>query len=802
MPASRRCVGKTLQVARFFPWRYGPYIGMRNAGHGRRTRLLSFVALLFAALPAPPASAFAVPDAPVITVDAHVTGPRALGLSWDAPVSDGGAAVSRYRIQFSSDGGTSWVSAGATTQLSWSSNPFAMGAEYLLRVAAENAVGVSPWSTSSPATASDVPLLPAAVAASAGDGTVTVTWGAVPSILHRPVTAVVVTVNAVEVCSVSPLVGTCTATSLENGAAYPVRLKVLGPAGSSLSWLGSVTPVGPPSAPDLRSASVDHQRQMMRVWFNTFPQWKSSSVTVEAEVSTDAGVTWSPATVLGNLSPVMVRPNLGGLDQRVRIRLVSADGASPWSAASADMRPVSPSPAPVLVSSSPGDKKVSFQYSVAATGGLPALRYELQSSTDGGTTWVNQASDRKAASPTALGLSNGIGYQFRARTWNAAGPSPWSAPSAVLYPFDAVPAPTLALVAVSPVSSQAVWTHVADTASRAVAGYQLVDANTQLTVCSTNAATRECSVAGAGTRSLQVRALVLDGGGVQRSGSLSAVQTIVPHDPASLVSSSPSFRLLPGDGSVSVVFDSRSVPLDAAAVTSFRAYVDGRFGCQVAKRAASMCVLPSLLNGVEYSVTAVAVAGTVEGPESDPLLVTPAAWSAPAPVNPTVTVTSAGLLVQAQPPSGAPVGIVGYQLVRDGAVVATSLSRPRWVEVLASIPGTYSYEIRTIGPKGRLGAAASVSFTVMPVSGPSVSLSASRGRVEITPSGGVSPPAGSKWLVLRNNALIAEVSISDPSAPVTVPYQSAGIWVYQLKLMTPAGVSSASPAQTVEVPAV
>jgi hypothetical protein len=75
-------------------------------------------------------------------------------VTWDAP-DDGGSAITDYAIQYSPDGGTTWitfgdgVSAGTTATVSGLTN----NTEYVFRVAAVNSVGTGPYSgLSNPAT--------------------------------------------------------------------------------------------------------------------------------------------------------------------------------------------------------------------------------------------------------------------------------------------------------------------------------------------------------------------------------------------------------------------------------------------------------------------------------------------------------------------------------------------------------------------------------------------------------------------------------------------------------------------------
>lgn len=71
-------------------------------------------------------------------------------ISWSAPAFDGGSPILGYKVQFSTNGGSSWstaVDAGNTTSYSWTNS--LNGTSYVGRVLAYNAVGEGPYSSAS-----------------------------------------------------------------------------------------------------------------------------------------------------------------------------------------------------------------------------------------------------------------------------------------------------------------------------------------------------------------------------------------------------------------------------------------------------------------------------------------------------------------------------------------------------------------------------------------------------------------------------------------------------------------------------
>jgi uncharacterized repeat protein (TIGR02543 family) len=88
------------------------------------------------------------------TALAAVGGGNEAALSWIAPTNNGGAAITDYRIEFSSDGGATWsaYSDAISAETSATVDGLSPGTQYRFRVAAINAAGVGGFSTASTST--------------------------------------------------------------------------------------------------------------------------------------------------------------------------------------------------------------------------------------------------------------------------------------------------------------------------------------------------------------------------------------------------------------------------------------------------------------------------------------------------------------------------------------------------------------------------------------------------------------------------------------------------------------------------
>ena len=124
-----------------------------------------------------------MPGAPT-SLGAAANGQTQIDLSWTAPSSDGGAAISGYKIEVSDDGGTSWAnlvtntSSAATT---YRHTGLTADATRHYRVSAINAAGTGAASSAASATtaAPDVPGAPTGLGATAnGQTRINLTWTA------------------------------------------------------------------------------------------------------------------------------------------------------------------------------------------------------------------------------------------------------------------------------------------------------------------------------------------------------------------------------------------------------------------------------------------------------------------------------------------------------------------------------------------------------------------------------------------------------------------------------------------------
>ena len=192
---------------------------------------------------APATPAATVPGSPTSVV--ATPGNASLAVTWTAPASTGGSAITDYLVKYSSNGGSTWKnfvhSASPATSLTVTG--LTNGTPYVIKVIARNAVGISlPSSNSAPATpAATVPSAPTSVVALSGNASLAVTWTAPVSTGGSAITEYLVKYSSNSGASWTryrpglPITATaCTVTGLTNGTPYVIKVIARNAVGISL----------------------------------------------------------------------------------------------------------------------------------------------------------------------------------------------------------------------------------------------------------------------------------------------------------------------------------------------------------------------------------------------------------------------------------------------------------------------------------------------------------------------------------------------------------------------------------------
>ncbi|MGB3412430.1 MAG: fibronectin type III domain-containing protein [Microthrixaceae bacterium] len=375
-----------------------------------------------------------IPDAPTVTK--AVESDSALTVTFAAPASDGGSAITAYKVSL--DGGETWSSAGSTAG-SVTLDGLTNGSTYNVVVMAENAAGTGAASTAvslTPRTTPDAPTIGEIVGS---DRELQVRIIAPDFDGGSPIVGYELSLDGGETFThqFGSATEWATVPELANGTSYQVVIRAENEAGVGASSSAvSGTPRTVPGSPVVTGIAEGDGR--LDVAF-TAPASDGGSAITGYEISIDGGTTWIDAG--DTAGTFTVDPLKNGTTYQVIIRASNAAGAGAASApTAATPRTIPGTPKVNSITAGDGTLKVDFVAPIS-DGGATITAYEA--SLDAGRTW------QSITGPTSAvfdGLSNGKTYQLMVRALNEAGAG---VPSAVrsATPRTVATAPTITRIA-------------------------------------------------------------------------------------------------------------------------------------------------------------------------------------------------------------------------------------------------------------------------------------------------------------------------------------------------------------------
>ncbi len=374
-----------------------------------------------------------VPDAPT-SVDAS-SGNGQVVVSWLAPVSNGGAAITAYTVTASPGSQTcEWSSEALSCPVTDLTN----GTSYTFTVTATNSYGTSSASSASAAVMpATVPGVPTSVAGVSGNGQVVVSWSAPVGNGGAAITAYTVTASpGGQTCSWSSGALSCIVTGLTNGASYTFTVTATNAAGTSSASLASsaVTPATVPDAPTSVSDSSGNG-QVVVSWLAPVGNG-GAAITAYTATASPGGRTCGLSS--GALS-CTITGLINGASYTFTVTATNAAGTSSASLASSAVTPATVPDAPTSVDASSGNGQVVVSWLAPVGNGGAAITAYTATASPGGRTcgWLSGA-----LSCTVTGLTNGTNYTFTVTATNAVGTSSPSLASSAVTPVAVPDAPT------------------------------------------------------------------------------------------------------------------------------------------------------------------------------------------------------------------------------------------------------------------------------------------------------------------------------------------------------------------------
>ncbi len=369
------------------------------------------------AVPGPPTAVSATP------------GDGSAAVSWTAPASDGGSAITGYTVT-SSPGGKHCSAAASPCTVTGLTN----GTAYTFTVHATNAQGDGPESApSSAVTPTGKPTAPLNVVATPGNTTATVDWDPPANDGGLPIISYEVTSNPDgKTCGATPPTTHCVVPGLTNGTSYTFTVVAHNSAGDSPASAPS-NPATPatsfkPSAPSDLHATPGNG-QMALSW--TAPASDGGSpITSYTATAQPGGKTCTSSTPSPPATSCTITGLTNGTTYTFTVHATNGTGSSDESASVSAMAGILPG-APTGVTGAAGNAQVTVAWAAPANAGIPPLTSYRATASPGGAHC-----DAPSGTLTCVvsGLTNGTAYTFTVHASSGVGDGPESAASAAVIP--------------------------------------------------------------------------------------------------------------------------------------------------------------------------------------------------------------------------------------------------------------------------------------------------------------------------------------------------------------------------------
>ena len=660
-----------------------------------------------------PAAAATVPGAPVL--NSATAGSTTVSLSWSAPGSNGGSAITGYKVYRGTTSGGETLLATLGNVTSFGDSGLANGTTYYYKVTAVNAVGEGGQSNERSATPATVPGAPALNSVTAGNGTVALAWAAPASNGGAAITNYKVyrgTFSGGETLFTTlGNVASWTDTSVTNGTTYYYKVSAVNSVGdSATSGESSATPAGVPGAPTLNSV-VGGNLNVVVTW--SAPASNGGSAITGYKVY--RGTASGGETLLTTLGVVTSFTDLTGIlngtTYYYRVSAVNAAGEGLQSSEGSAI-PAGPPGAPTLNTATAASGSVTLAWSApASNGGSGITGYRIyRGTTSGGETSLTTLG--AVTGFTDSGVTNGTTYYYKVTALNSVGEGPLSNEKFATPAASATApgAPTLNSATAGVGNVALSWSAPAADGGSAVTGYRVYRGTTSggetlLTTLGAVTGFTDSGLANGTTYYYKVSALNSVG-----EGTLSNERFATPAGSATVPGAPTLDSATAGNGSVTL---SWSAPASdgGSAITGYKVWGATSSGNETVLTTVGNVTSWSntgLTNGTTYYYKITAVNGMGQSFFSNERFATPAG-SATVPTAPTLNSATSGpasvALSWSAPASDGGSAVTSYKVYRGtasgGETFLTTLGNvTSWTDGNVTNGTTYFYKVSAVNSTG------------------------------------------------------------------------------------------------------
>ena len=358
-----------------------------------------------------------------------------LTLSWQLPTSNGGSAITDYKVELSSNNGTTWttVNDGVTNNLSASLSNLRKGTAYQLRVSAINEVGTGVASAvhnvTTLATVASAPI--SLVSSDVQSTSAVISWSAPADLGGSAITNYLVATlrDGLTWTTTPKAVSTSRSlklTGLAPGTSYQVRVAAINSVGASEYLTGWVsTMAAAPTAP--RSTAVSNVSTMGLTLAWQLPTSNGGSAITDYQVEVSSNC--SSYTVINRVASADLAFSVTGLKAGTkycfRVSAVNAIGASATSTVVSAVTAGNAPAAPTSLSVKASKTSVVLGWKASTvTNGSAVRNYIVEYSKDNGGTWIKVTKPVSTSTTlTVTGLKTKTNYLFRVTATNDVGNS-------------------------------------------------------------------------------------------------------------------------------------------------------------------------------------------------------------------------------------------------------------------------------------------------------------------------------------------------------------------------------------------